>query len=57
MKNIDEASNKDLYIELESKKGQQHQGKEETNKRTDKKFVAKMKKKWILIGTVKMKCG
>jgi hypothetical protein len=49
VKNIDEARKKDLYIELDSKKGKQHMGQEETNKKRDKKMVPHTKKGGILI--------
>jgi hypothetical protein len=38
VKSIDEVSKKALYIELDSRKGQQHMGQEETNKKRDKKM-------------------
>jgi hypothetical protein len=44
VKSIDEARKKDLYIELDSRKRQQHMGQEETNKKRDKKISATIEK-------------
>jgi len=45
VKIIDEVRNKALYIELDSKKIQQHMGQEETSKKRDKKIAATVEKR------------
>jgi hypothetical protein len=45
VKIIDEASKKALYIELDSRKRQQHMGQEETNKKRDKKIATTTEKR------------
>jgi hypothetical protein len=45
VKRIDEARKKNLYIELDSKKRQQHISQEETDKKRDKKMKSTVEKR------------